>query len=94
VLSLAGSDRIAYLHLWPHVRPWQLKRTQPMLRALADAKTVAQTLATALRQAEAERVARESALPVRAVGRVDAASGLPHLVASPASSVSRQPQAA
>ena len=48
VLSLAGSDRIAYLHLWPHVRPWQLKRTQPMLRALADAKTVAQTLATAL----------------------------------------------
>lgn len=79
VLSLAGSDRIAYLHLWPHVRPWQLKRTQPMLRALADAKTVAQTLATALAQAEAAR----SALPVRAVGLVDPRSGLPTLVAKP-----------
>lgn len=55
VLSLAGSDRIAYLHLWPHVRPWQLKRTQPMLRGLADASRVAQTLATALQQAEAAR---------------------------------------
>jgi Bacterial PH domain len=79
VLSLAGSDRIAYLHLWPHVRPWQLKRTQPMLRALADAGTVAQTLAAALAQAEAAR----SALPVRAVGRVDPRSGVPTLVAKP-----------
>lgn len=79
VLSLAGSDRIAYLHLWPHVRPWQLKRTQPMLRALADAKAVAQTLASALAQAEAAR----SALPVRAVGVVDPGSGLPALVAKP-----------
>ncbi|MCX2864571.1 photosynthetic complex putative assembly protein PuhB [Paucibacter sp. PLA-PC-4] len=79
VLSLAGSDRIAYLHLWPHVRPWQLKRTQPMLRALADANAVAQTLARALAQAEAAR----SALPVRAVGVVDPGSGLPALVAKP-----------
>lgn len=79
VLSLAGSDRIAYLHLWPHVRPWQLKRTQPMLRALADAKAVAQTLAAALAQAEAAR----SALPLRAVGVVDPRSGVPTLVAKP-----------
>lgn len=79
VLSLAGSDRIAYLHLWPHVRPWQLKRTQPMLRALADAQGVAQILASALAQAEAAR----SALPVRAVGRVDARSGVPTLVSNP-----------
>ena len=79
MLSLAGSDRIAYLHLWPHVRPWQLKRTQPMLRALADAQGVAQILASALAQAEAAR----SALPVRAVGRVDARSGVPTLVSNP-----------
>lgn len=63
VLSLAGTDRIAYLHLWPHARPWQLKRTQPMLRALADAPAVAAVLATALQQAEAAR----QALPQRAV---------------------------
>jgi hypothetical protein len=65
-LSLNGPDRIAYMHLWPHVRPWQLKRTQPMLRALPDAAHVAQTLAHALRQAEAARQATPAA-PLRAV---------------------------
>jgi hypothetical protein len=64
VLSTAGTSRIAYLHLWPHVRPWQLKHTQPMLRALADAPAVAQTLAAALSQAEARR---QQTLPQRAV---------------------------
>lgn len=79
VLSLAGTDRIAYLHVWPHVRPWRLKRTQPMLRGLRNAKDVAQTLARALQQAEAAR----HALPVRAVGAVDKRSGVPTLVANP-----------
>ncbi|KQW42134.1 hypothetical protein ASD88_23870 [Pelomonas sp. Root662] len=79
VLNLAGDDRIAYLHLWPHARPWQLKRTQPMLRGLSNAKAVAEILATALQQAEA---AREH-LPLRAVGSVDAHSGVPTLVARP-----------
>lgn len=79
VLSLAGSDRIAYLHLWPHVRPWQLRHTQPMLRALADGPAVAQLLAGALAKAEANR----SGLPLHAVGRTDPGSGLPTLVAKP-----------
>ncbi len=79
VLNLAGTDRIAYLHLWPHVRPWQLKRTQPMLRGLSNAQAVAQTLATALQQAEAAR----HVLPLRAVGTVDTRTGVPTLVASP-----------
>lgn len=79
VLSLAGTDRIAYLHLWPHARPWQLKRTQPMLRGLRNAKAVAETLASALQQAEAAR----HALPVRAVGAVDKRTGVPALVANP-----------
>ncbi|MFM8767957.1 MAG: photosynthetic complex putative assembly protein PuhB, partial [Rubrivivax sp.] len=34
VLTLKGPDHIAWLHLWPHARPWHLARTQPMLRAL------------------------------------------------------------
>lgn len=78
VLSLSGSDRIAYLHLWPHVRPWQLKRTQPMLRGLRDAPAVAQLLAQALQQAEASR----QSLPLRAVPLAPVASParqpLPH----------------
>lgn len=47
-LALDGSDRIAYVHLWPHVRPWHVKRTQPMLRGLSDARAVASVLAAAL----------------------------------------------
>jgi hypothetical protein len=73
VLSLNGADRIAYLHLWPHVRPWQLKRTQPMLRALPDAQFVAQKLAQALQRDEAARAERPVALPLRAVPEREAA---------------------
>lgn len=51
-LTLAGPDRIAYLHLWPHVRAWQLRQPQPLLRALPDAQAVAQLLVTALQQAQ------------------------------------------
>lgn len=75
VLRLNGPDRIAYLHLWPHARPWHLRQTQPMLRGLADAPAVAARLAAALQQAEASR----QALPQRAVAATPAvASPLAH----------------
>ena len=48
-LTLAAKNRIAYLHLWPHVRPWQVARTQPSLRSIAHAATVAETLTAAWR---------------------------------------------
>jgi hypothetical protein len=44
VLALNGPDHIAWLHLWPHVRPWHLTRTQPMLRALPQVAEVAAVL--------------------------------------------------
>lgn len=47
-LRLAGDVRLAWLHLWPHVRPWHLARPQPTLRALRDAPAVAAILAAAL----------------------------------------------
>ncbi len=50
-LSLTGPDRIAYLHLWPHARPWRLKKTEPMLRSIADAPEVGRMLADAWSQA-------------------------------------------
>jgi len=49
-LVLNAEDRIGYIHLWPHARPWHFARTEPMLRALPDAAAVAQLLADALRQ--------------------------------------------
>lgn len=59
-LLLNDADRIAYVHLWPHARPWHVKRTEPMLRALPQARAVAAILSAAL--AEAAGVA-PTALP-------------------------------
>lgn len=42
-----GETRLSYLVLWPHVRPWHMKRTQPALRAIPDAARVARILAEA-----------------------------------------------
>jgi hypothetical protein len=55
-LTLAGDDRIAYPHLWPHARPWHMRQPQPMLRALpqAQAAAVAAQLSQALRAAHAQ----------------------------------------
>lgn len=46
-LTLERATRIAWLHLWPHARPWHVARPQPMLRGLRDADAVAALLARA-----------------------------------------------
>lgn len=46
-LSLNRADRIAWLHLWPHVRPWRMAHPEPMLRALPRAAEVARALTDA-----------------------------------------------
>lgn len=46
-LQLAGTDAIAFLHLWPHARPWRAKRPEPMLRCVPQAAHVAKVLAEA-----------------------------------------------
>jgi hypothetical protein len=47
-LTLLGTDRIAYLQLWPHVRPWRFKQTEPMLCAVPAAANVGNILAQAI----------------------------------------------
>jgi hypothetical protein len=74
-LALVPGARIAYLHLWPHVRPWKLARTQPMLRCLPDAQRVAALLAHAWTQANGSAAAQ----PV-----LPAAAAQPGLVTRPA----------
>ena len=49
-LALDPETRIAYPHLWPHVRPWHVARTQPDLRGIADAAGVARILTSAWRE--------------------------------------------
>lgn len=47
-LTLSGSDRIAFLVLWPFARGWRLGRPEPLLRGLPDAARPARLLADAL----------------------------------------------
>jgi hypothetical protein len=46
-LTLSGEDRIAWLHLWPHARPWRLAQPEPMLRSVPHAADVARVLCDA-----------------------------------------------
>lgn len=50
-LALGSDDRVAYLHLWPHARPWRFTRPEPMLRAVPDVAKVAKILTRALEDA-------------------------------------------
>jgi Bacterial PH domain len=43
-LTLSGSDRIAWLNLWPHARPWLLKQPQPSLRCVNDAQKLGELI--------------------------------------------------
>lgn len=70
-LSLEGDARIAWLLLWPHVRPWRFARPHPMLRGIDHAAEVGKILATAIRatmpEATVAAVAPAASLaPVRA----------------------------
>jgi len=47
-LVLTPDNKIAWLNLWPHVRPWRVKRPEPVLRAIPDAARVADILAKAV----------------------------------------------
>jgi hypothetical protein len=47
-LSLDADSKIAWLHLWPHARPWRFSRPEPTLRSLPQAESVARLLSGAL----------------------------------------------
>jgi hypothetical protein len=67
-LKLAGTDRFAYLHLWPNVRPMRFNKAEPMIRAIPEAQSAAQLIANALVEvhgSEAEQEAGSAAEQVR-----------------------------
>jgi hypothetical protein len=47
-LALGPQAHIAYLHLWPHAKPFCLARPEPALRCVPDASGVAEILSRAL----------------------------------------------
>jgi len=49
-LALKGSDRIAWIHLWPSVRPWKIEKPEPTLRAIPDVQQVSLKLRDAWTQ--------------------------------------------
>jgi hypothetical protein len=65
-LQITGPDRAAYLHLWPHARPWRLAKAEPMLRGVPDAASVAEILAGALAEKAGQPAPRIAAEPVGA----------------------------
>ncbi len=74
-LQLQGSVRLAWLHLWPHVRPWQVARPQPMLRGVREPEKVAAILKEALAAEEtAPRSAQVLPMPTRALPSREAPS--------------------
>lgn len=50
-LEVDDLGRLTYLHLWPHTRPWFVRKAQPSFRALPDAEHVAGLLSRALHAA-------------------------------------------
>lgn len=69
-LQTTGSDRIAYLHMWPHARPWKLAKAEPMLRGIPDAAACAEILAAALAEKAGQTAPR---LALRSEPRTDRA---------------------
>lgn len=70
-LQLTGPDRMGYLMLWPHARPWKVANAEPMLRAVPDGDAVAAKLARAL----AEAVPEGRRTPLVASGDAGIATG-------------------
>ncbi len=54
VLELMPQHRVSFIAAWPHLRPWRLGRTAPMLRALPVTAGAAQVLARALAASAAQ----------------------------------------
>jgi hypothetical protein len=68
-LTLKAPNKIAFLQLWPHARPWRLQAPEPTLRAIPQAHSVAEILAGAMQR-------QMATAPVRSVAQVRGAPAL------------------
>lgn len=72
-LTLKPPNKLAFLHLWPHARPWRLSAPQPTFRGIRDARAVAGVLASAM----GASTPIERAFPNGSTAAPQAAPGLP-----------------
>jgi Bacterial PH domain len=75
-IRLAGKEKIAFFHLWPHARPWQLATPQPSLRCIQNVDRVAQIFATAWASATGATIAPRPAAAKTSTAQSMPASGL------------------
>ena len=71
-IEIETADRIAWLILWPHARPWHLKQPQPLLRGLRDAAAVGEILRAAALAVEG--ASTEMTAPLEAGGPASSTS--------------------
>jgi hypothetical protein len=71
-ITLAPGNKVGYVLMWPHVRPWHFNHPQPMLRGVPEPIRVAAILADALRASQAS-VAGTAAAPAAAIPGMRAA---------------------
>lgn len=60
-LQISGRGKIAWLHLWPHARPWRFSQPEPMLRGVPQAAEVAAVLGRAVAAFSASGAPAEAA---------------------------------
>jgi len=64
-VTLSQPNKVAYLLIWPHARPWKVTRPQPSMRAIPDAAAVTTHLMHALKSVHGERgVVHTPATPI------------------------------
>jgi hypothetical protein len=77
VFELARPNKVAFLLLWPHAKPFAFRNPQPMLRGIADVEKIAAIIAASLRGDHATpmrlRLATSQPAPVEAEPRIKAA---------------------
>jgi len=94
-LGISSGDRLAYLHVWPHVRPWRINNPEPALRSLPDVQKASHILGTALAAFAASNPQIKPAaarMPLFPVGRTKTPSAEPLAARTAASSAPDKPR--
>jgi len=82
-LVLLPKQKVNYLLMWPHVRPWQYRHVQPMIRCVADAGRAAEALAHGMRASLERRQAAGTGEAQLAPGRREPAAAAPPRIVRP-----------